>query len=157
MNQIIRNTIVVALSAVTLAGGLFRPPYVEPAEAAKVPSIQILRSSDQATALNAIPSTLQKLSASYTDTLERNGQTYVPVRDYVEAQSGKVIYNPETKTVDIIVGQASFSLLLSEDAILSDGRWTEGGFVLHNGAAYLLTDILSSLIGNYGEAAQARA
>lgn len=155
MNLIIRNTIVVVLAAITLTGGLLRAPYVEPAEAVKVPSIQILRSSDPGTAPNATSSALQQLSVSSADTLERDGQLYVAVREYVEAHSGRVIYNPETKTVDITIGQASFSLLLSEDAILSDGRWTEGGFILHNGAAYLSANVLPALMRSNGETAHA--
>lgn len=157
MNLIIRNTLVVVLAAATLAGGLFRPPYVEPAEAVHVPSIEILRSSDPSAAPNNKLSNLQQQAAPSAITLEQDGQKYVPVRDYVESHNGRLFYNPETKSVDITIGQASFSLLLSENAILSDGRLTEGGFILRNDAAYLSADILSALIGSTGESAHAHA
>lgn len=157
MNLIIRNTLVVVLAAATLAGGLFRPPYVEPTEAVHVPSIEILRSSDQSAAQNNQLSILQQQIAPSTITLEQDGQKYVPIRDYIEAHNGRLFYNPETASVDITIGQSSFSLLLSENAILSDGRRAEGGFILHNGAAYLSADILSALLSSNGETTHAHA
>lgn len=157
MKLIVRNTLVVVLASATLLGGLFRPPYVEPAEAAQVPSIEILRSSDQDAAPNVQQSAVQQLSGHSADMLERNGQVYVPIRGYVEAHEGKLIYNPETTSVDVTVDRISFSLLLDEDAILSDGRLSEGGFIVHGGAAYLSIDTLSALMSDNAKPAQARA
>jgi hypothetical protein len=157
MKLLVRNTLVVVLASATLLGGLLRPPYVEPTEAAKVPGIEILRASDPGAGHNVQQSAVQRLSAPTEDTLERNGQLYVPIRSYVEAHDGRLIYNPETTTVDITVDSVSFSLLLAEDAIMSDGRLTEGGFIVQGGAAYLSINALSELTASHAEPLQFRA
>ncbi|MHA6480709.1 hypothetical protein ACX1C1_02025 [Paenibacillus sp. strain BS8-2] len=152
-----RNTLMIVLASSTLAGGLFRPPYVEPAQAAAVPSVQILRSANQPIS----PDTqrqhfaLQEISEPAAAAIEHNQQLYVPIRSYVETHHGKLIYNPETTSVDVTLNQVSFSLLLAEAAILSDGRLTEGGFLLLNNTAYLSLETFSALMSTNNRNSQA--
>ncbi|MDQ6419732.1 hypothetical protein RB620_09850 [Paenibacillus sp. LHD-117] len=136
MNLVFRNALVVLLASATLLGGLFNPPYVEPAEAIAVPSIEKLGTGG--TTQQIEPQRAETIAYSTDgDTIERDGKTYVALRGYVENLGGRLTYNRETSSIDITVGVVSYSLLLAEGTIMTNGYELEGDYFVENGTAFI--------------------
>ncbi|OUS74881.1 hypothetical protein B1748_20090 [Paenibacillus sp. MY03] len=145
MNLIIRNASILIIATATLLGGLFNPPYVEPAaESAVVPSVEILRAGDGAVPIEHAQ--LGALDFSQKTSIERNGQVYVPIREYVEKHSGQLFYNRETASADITIGAVSFSLLFEEGSIMYNGHVLEGGVFVQDDLAYINAEQLAVMM-----------
>lgn len=149
LNLVYRNALIVILGAVTLLGGLLNPPYIEPRQNADVPSIEKLQLETGSKPNPYVHTEPHTAHLASSDLIERDGQLYVPIRTYVEAHQGRLTYNRETTSVDITVDHVSFSLLLGEGIVMSNGRALEGGYFVQNGTAYMSIETLSKLMIEY--------
>ena len=117
MKHLASNLIMIALAAFTLFFAVVSPPWTD-ASASKIED-------------------LTTVSAHASLSAQRNNGSYTALRPYIEEHGGKVIYNSENATIDILVDEGSFSLLLEENMIRQNGRELPGRFYIVNGVAYM--------------------
>ncbi|MHA7966439.1 stalk domain-containing protein [Paenibacillus sp. CAU 1782] len=79
------------------------------------------------------------------DVVHTAGRSFIPLRGYVEQHGGSLTYNAENATIDITIGEESFSLLLHEGTVMKNGYELAAHFFVQNGMTYISYDTAETL------------
>ncbi|MFD0959745.1 hypothetical protein [Paenibacillus chungangensis] len=140
MNGWQRNIALIIMAALTLTGSLISRPIADAAST----DLTLERQSAEAVSNRQTVQPLERIVLK--DTSMHDNQAYIALDALMKQTDGFISYNNENDTVDIVMNDMPFSLLLREQAIMSNGYEIPGDFyIADNGDVYLSVEQAAKL------------
>ncbi|MCU6711749.1 hypothetical protein M6D81_23910 [Paenibacillus sp. J5C_2022] len=140
MNGWQRNIALMIMATLTLLGSLVSKPVANAA------SESLAQSRQKIEAVSNENMTPEHERIVLKDASLRGKQPYIALDALVKQTDGFISYNKENDTVDIVINDIPFSLLLREQSIMSNGYEISGDFyITDNGDVYLSVEQAAKL------------
>ena len=96
-----------------------------------------------------IDGNIEKMDEGLVTAIERDGETYIPVKYGAEAFGGKVAWDADTKTTTMTVNDKEVKIATATGDVTVDGEKRDGDHVVfvENGRTYVASKLFSELSG----------